>query len=335
MNLSPQHANYCADSTPDRIKKSPRWGDEGVAATVGTIMALLVFLTFMGLFTNQFVPVWMSDNESSHMSTAIQQMVTLKSQVDISISNNANSRVAPTPASVVVTLSSPGIPVFAGPTAGILKFVPEAIGVMPTFNVTYTYISSTGGVNVTYVLNSSNDGGAGGYLDLYCPNRYYVEQHLTYEAGAIILNQTEGEFVIAGPQFLVRDVGTQGSPNKVMLLTQVSLMGTNKTVGGTGSKMVNANLQFADTKTYENGQSSNVTIEIVSSHGIAWERYFNRTLTVLSGLEYGTDFVISKVPHLFEDERLNYYELTITIFDIKVLDHTHAEVDLAIGDLGV
>ncbi|OGS42648.1 MAG: hypothetical protein A3K67_06555, partial [Euryarchaeota archaeon RBG_16_62_10] len=275
MDLSPQHAYYCADSTADRIKKSPRWDDEGVAATIGTIMALLVFLTFMGLFTNQFVPVWMSDNESTHMSTAIQQFVTLKSQIDISVSNNPNSKIAPAPVFVPITLSSPGIPVFAGPTAGVLALTPEALGIKPTFNVTYTYVSGAGG-GATYELNSSNDGGSGGDLDLYCPNRYYVEQHLTYEAGAIILNQTEGEYVVAGPQFLVKNLGTQAAPSRVMLITQVSLLGLNKSVGGVGSKGVEANLQWADTKTYENSDddANDVVFNIVSKHGIAWENYF-------------------------------------------------------------
>ena len=36
---------------------------QGVASTVGTIMALLVFLAFMALITNTYVPAWMMDNE--------------------------------------------------------------------------------------------------------------------------------------------------------------------------------------------------------------------------------------------------------------------------------
>jgi len=33
---------------------------------------------------------------------------------------------------------------------------------------------------------------SGGDLELYCPNRYFVEQHIIYENGAVILNQTDG-----------------------------------------------------------------------------------------------------------------------------------------------
>src|SRR5437867_8242758 len=54
-------------------------GDEkGVASTVGTIMALLVFLTFLSLIVNQYVPVWMKDSEASHMNGALGQFGGLK-----------------------------------------------------------------------------------------------------------------------------------------------------------------------------------------------------------------------------------------------------------------
>jgi hypothetical protein len=338
MNLSPQHAHHSAGSTEIRIKKSPRWdNEEGVAATVGTIMALLVFLTFMGMFTNQFVPVWMSDNESGHMSGAIQQFVTLKSQIDSAISMYSNSLVAPAPIFVPVTLSAPGIPVFAAATAGVLTLSPENYGVKPMFNITYTYSSNTSGVIYTYTLDPSNDGYSGGYLDLYCPNRYYVEEHLIYENGAVILNQTDGEFVIAGLQLSVRNLGTEAQPSRVMQITQVSIEGSNKTIGGTGSKGVSAELTYANTVPYENiaDQGGTLSIEIVSVHGTAWAQYFNRTLSHQAGLASGDGFTITSVLHPKVGTIPAYYTVNITIDNIKILDHTHATVTMGIGELGV
>jgi hypothetical protein len=333
MNLSPQHASYCADSTGDRIKKSPRWdNDEGVAATIGTIMSLLVFLTAFGMFTNQFVPVWMSDNESSHMSTAIQQFTTLKSSVDIGISYNSNSRIAPTPVFVPITLSSPGIPVFAAATAGILKFIPEAINQKPMFNITYSYISSTGVANT---LSPDNDGHTGGSLDLYCPNRYFVEQHLVYESGAVILNQTDGEFIIAGPQFSVKNIGTASDPQIDVMLTQISLQGLNKTIGGTGSKGVTAELLYADTTAYENSGGSQVSITIVSNHGYAWYQFFLRSLNGTADMTLGDGFNLTKTLYSFPDKLSNYYIVTLTIDNVEILDYTRATVKLSVGELGV
>jgi len=328
MNLSPRHVNYCAHSTVRRIRKSPRWDDEeGVAATIGTIMSLLVFLTAFGMFTNQFVPVWMSDNESTHMSQVVQQFTTIKSSIDIAISNSANSRIAPTPVFVPVTLSSASIPVFASATAGILRFLPDGINTRPTFNVSYAGVSNP--------LGPTNDGKTGGSLDLWCPNRYFVEQHIIYENGAVILNQTDGEFVIAGPQFLVKNLGTTGTPNRVLQITQVSLQGSNVTIGGTGSKGVSAKLQFADTKTYQNSAGPSFSITFNSTHGKAWERFFNSTLNGTAGMTYEHGYTIHAKLIELPDKTRNYYQVTVTIDSVMTVDYTRATVALTIGELGL
>jgi len=332
MDLSPQRVSYSDVLPREKIKKSPRWdNDEGVAATVGTIMALLVFLSFFGIFTNQFVPVWMSDNESEHMSEAMEQIVQLKSSIDGLIADYPNSLVAPTPIFVPVKLSSDGIPVFAAPTAGVLRFVPGIASSLPSFNVTYTYRANT--TTPTYLtLDSSNDGGSGGYLELYCPNRYYVEQSLIYEGGAVLVNQTEGEFVIAGVQMSVTSYVSATGTSKVVRLTQVSLVGLNKTIGGTGSKAVYADLMYADVMPYMNPGGSDVTIEIVSKHATAWVNYFGKVLNAsLAGLEYGTDFNITRS----DASTPGYSIVKVTIGGIEVLNHARALVQLSVGELGV
>lgn len=335
MDLPPQHVSYSINSTDERIKKSPRWGnDEGVAATVGTIMSLLVFISLMGIFTNQFVPVWMSDNESTHMSTVIEQFINLKSSIDISISNNPNSLVAPSPIFVPITLSTAGIPVFAGPTAGILTLSPNTAGQKPSLNMTYTWVSDVSGSPTTYVLSGANDGHSGGNLDLYCPNRYFVEQHIIYEGGAVILNQSDGDFVIAGPQLAVRNTGSVSAPNWTIMMTQVTVEGKNNTIGGTGSKGVVADLRFADTTVMSNPTPSDLTISIASQHGMAWKNYFNRTFNA-SGMRYNIDYNMTSSLVDFHDPLKNYYIVTITVKNVGTLDHTRATVALSIGELGI
>jgi hypothetical protein len=329
MDLSPLHFGCSRNSTSGRIKKSPRWDDEeGVASTVGTIMALMVFLTAMGMFTNQFVPVWMSDNESAHMSMAIQQFVTLKSQIDGVIADSANSLVAPTPLFVPITLSAAGIPVFAGPTAGILAFHPKSTYMRPSFNVSFEADD--------YSLGPLNDGHSGGDIDLYCPNRYYVEQHVVYENGAVIINQSDGEFVIAGIQLSVSNYIAGSDTSRVVKLTQVSLMGQNKTVGGMGSKGISADVLYADTSVYNSTGGADIVITIVSKHGSAWGTFFENSLNnSLADLTYGTDFTVSRIFHDFTDYAYDYYVTTVTIMDVNVFDHTHATIQVSIGELGV
>ena len=316
--MSPSLSAHCKDYTSMRIRKSPRWDDEGVAATVGTIMTILVFLTFMGVFTSQIVPAWMSDNESAHMTEAIQQMVSLKSDIDGLIADFANSLVASTPIVVPITLSAPGIPVFAGPTAGILSFTPETISGRPSLNTSYTSDLE------------ANDGHTGGELRLYCPNRYYVEQSLIYEAGALILNQSDGEFIIAGIGLSVANY----SGSKVVQMTQVSLVGLNKTVGGIGAKVVNANLLHASTMEYGSTTGEDITITITTKHGNAWANYLRKALNATgAGLEYGTDFVVpNPTKYDFPGSINDYYIVTVTIYDVSIFHHTRASVQLTVGE---
>ena len=67
------------------IRRHPNWNNEGVASTVGTIMALMVFLAFLSMFTSQYVPVWMEENEASHMNVVYSQFANLKQSVAVLI----------------------------------------------------------------------------------------------------------------------------------------------------------------------------------------------------------------------------------------------------------
>jgi len=332
--LSPQHAFYSADSTGERIKKSPRWDDEGVAATVGTIMSLLVFLTFFGMFTNQFVPVWMSDNESTHMTQVVQQFSSLKSQIDNTISNSHDELLAPSPIFIPISLSCSGIPVFAAPTAGILSFLPIGINVKPWMNLTFTYISDTSGQAKS--VNPTNDGRSGGSLELYNPNRYYVEQRIVYENGAVIVNQTDGEFIVAGPQFIVKNLGSSAAPARVVMITQITMQGSNVTIGGTGSKGVNAELLYSGTTAYGNDNGSSLTMQLFTKHGWAWYNYFLSRLNNTADMTNGAGFSMAEpILHSFPDRTRNYYTLQITIEDVVLLDHTRATMEVTIGELGL
>lgn len=327
--MSNQRLRYCRNSAVESIKKSPRWDDEGVAATIGTIMSLLVFLTFMGMFTNQFVPVWMSDNESTHMATALSQIVGLKADIDGLVVDYSNSQLAPAPIVAPITLHAPGIPIFAEATAGLLEFAHETVYGMPCLNVTYQ--------DDDYLLGPTTGGHSGGFLSLYAPNRYYVEQRLIYESGAVILNQTEGEFVVSGPQFSVSEV----SGDRVVKLTQLSMLGPNKTVGGTGTKLVNAQMMFSGTTALTSQNGAPLTISILTLHGTAWETYFNGALnTSLAGLTWTdnpvtTDFSVSKeaYPYDYFGRTISYFVVTITINSVNVFDYTHATVQMSLGNV--
>jgi len=327
MDLSHLRLRYCRNSAVESIKKSPRWDDEGVSATIGTIMSLLVFLTFMGMFTNQFVPVWMSDNESTHMATAMSQLLELKADIDGLVVDYADSQLAAAPIVAPITLHATGIPIFAEATSGILEFTHETQFAMPCMNVSFDEEGTSG-----YVLGPTTGGFSGGFLSLYSPNRYYVEQRLIYESGAVILNQTDGEFVVTGPQFSVSEV----SGERIVKITQVSMMGGNKTIGGTGTKLVNAELMYAGTTTLRNADGYDLTISVATMYGAAWATYFMNALNAsLADLDPTTDFTVSKVAHeyVYLGRIINYYVVTVVLDGVNVLEHSRATLQVALGEV--
>src|SRR6266704_3673091 len=98
---------YGEDSSGDSMRlliRDIRGDEKGVASTVGTIMALLVFLTFLSLIVNQYVPVWMKDSEASHMNGALGNFGSLKGAIDLQLlaaqaARNAGAISIPTTAS--------------------------------------------------------------------------------------------------------------------------------------------------------------------------------------------------------------------------------------------
>ncbi|MFW5928310.1 MAG: hypothetical protein ACOCSL_03820, partial [Thermoplasmatota archaeon] len=91
--------------------------EEGVATTVGTIMALLIFLSIFSLITQQYVPVWMEDNEAYHVDEVKSQFAQMKGNIDSLILNNYKNY----PTYTSIKLGSEGIPMFAEETYGIIS----------------------------------------------------------------------------------------------------------------------------------------------------------------------------------------------------------------------
>lgn len=311
-----------------RVKRKRSWDEEGVASTVGTILSLLVFLTFLGMFTNQYVPIWMKDNENNHMNQVIGQMADLKSGIDMQVLNN-NEQVASAPIYSPIKLSSEGVPVFASPTAGTLTFISDNPSA-PYVTLTFDYTTGSGASINYYQLNSTNGGRVGGDLTFYGPNRYFIEQTVVYENGAIILNQTDGETVLSGIAF--RAVNYSGQ--LVLKITMTGLSGANKSIGGFGTKSITSTLEYTTYQKLENSTGGTVAFNILTRYGSAWEKYFTDLKDKTAG-GYGTEnaWVVTKTPVTVDTEA--YFIVTVTIKGVDVLEYTKAVATITIADIGV
>ncbi|MDD1770340.1 MAG: hypothetical protein LUO79_04560 [Methanomassiliicoccales archaeon] len=266
-----------------RLLKKDR-DERGVASTVGTIMALLVFLTFLALFTNSYVPVWMLDNERTHMNEVFDQFGDLKGKADNMVVMASTTGSTSLNMYAPITLGANGIPIFAAATAGQLTYVP------------FSQQNASLEVKFSYYLDSLHpnqriDYIGGGMVQLYCSNRYYVEQWVCYENGAILVKQRDGQLVSAIPSLSATKSGAYTNVS----FTQFDYIGKNATVSGTGVTGLNLDLIYLDQQTYTNHTSAGArnalhfSITLHTQYGHAWYTYLNQTFHD-NGLVNNTDY---------------------------------------------
>jgi len=257
------------------VKRILKRDEEGVASTVGTIMALLVFLTFLSLIVNQYVPVWMKDSEAAHMNGALGQFGHLKGAVDLQvlaaqIAQDAGSHYIPVTASSPVTLGVDGVPIFAAPTLGEMNADPDA----SAWTVEFYY--DIRGVS-TYAQEA-----ASGAIILNVANRYFIPQRLVYENGAVIRWQSDGQVVRAPPVFEASRLNSTLDLSFQLL----SLFGRD-TISGTTTEVVNAKVFGLDRQDYTD-ITSPVWINHTTAYGVAWYHFFNNTLSEALGVTSGS-----------------------------------------------
>ncbi|MFQ5909711.1 MAG: hypothetical protein ACE5IJ_03205 [Thermoplasmata archaeon] len=258
-----------------RIKRKLRWDDSGVASTVGTIMALMVVMTFMSMIVNQYVPVWMKDAETAHMNEVYGQFGTLKGSIDMQIlacvvmqQNNEpcmkSSMFSP------ITIGIDGVPIFSAPSVGLLSANEES----GKFSVNFSYQHDVGGTNETFYVKQNSSGN----IVLEAKNRYFVPQTLVYEGGALIRSQRDGELVKGEPSFMVTKTGDYVE----MWIYMITLYGDGS-VGGVGTQGVHHDLISAPPEVYV-GINSDVTIVHWTQYDKAWYDFFNETLSRTYGV---------------------------------------------------
>ncbi len=314
--------------------KKLSWDDSGVASTVGTIMALMIFLTFLSMFTNQYVPVWMEDNEAAHMNVVESQFSNLKWSMDIQMMLGMLYGSSEVAIYTPITMGAQGVPMFASPTLGQLTVNPN-----PQYsrcNVEFLF-NSGGGISQKWE-------NASGTIKLYAANRYYVQQTLVYENDAIILDQNEGELVKVPSQLVLRREGARYH----MAFTLVSMIGNNQSYAGFDTRGVQTLLRFAQGTTYEDAQTNMsggavdglpdnnfIYINQTTQYGDAWYAYFNKTMADY-GLNKGTQFDISRTTIIADpQDPLEKISLRIQTNIISSFTLNTAYFDILLSESGV
>ena len=245
-----------------------------MASTVGTIMALLVFLTFLSLITNQYVPVWMKDSEAAHMGEALGQMGNFKSEIDLQIlaaqtAQLVNRHYIPATAFSSIKLGVDGVPIFSSPTLGELT-INQAEA---PWTIWYRYTISGNNTTVPEATCA-----CGGSIRLEAFNRFFVRGSIVYENGALIRSQFDGQIVKGDPSFQTIVTNTSAQVD----FTLIQLFGSGAFVG-VGAEGLQARVISVDLQEYANIQTD-IFVNHTTFYGPAWYRFFNTTLAAAYGI---------------------------------------------------
>ncbi len=280
-------------------RKLNKADQDGVAATVGTIMALLVFLSLLSLITQQYVPVWMEDKEAYHMDEAMMQFSHMKGSIDNLIMND----ITYYPLYSYVRLGSEGVPMFASKTPGIFRMRQDVEGMVLSFNETVD------GETTVRRFHST------GSVSLEALNRYFEQQMIIYEHGAILLEQRDRSVVRAPAPIGIEKHGADYS----IRLTMVDIIGTEENIGGTGSVGVTTELWSSSRRTVR-GDIGNVSITLSTRHPDAWVRW----------LENETD--AENIDLIDPADGSSLYKIVINLGDdVGEIRYTHAKVNMRIS----
>ena len=296
------------------IRPSRKMKDtEGVASVVGTILALLVFLSLLGIFTNHYVPSMMAGNEHEHDSQVMTQISNLKQSIDSMMLYYINSQSNTLSSYNPVTLGSAGVPMFATGTQGQLGIVPFADMQDPSFNVAF---NST----ITHQVKSSSGGG----VVVNIPNRYYIPQSVLYENDAVILGQSSGQVMLASPGFTISATSTHNVSISVLQMSIVTPTSSNVTYSGSNTVGLSSQLLAFTQHTYSTPvNQKNMTITIVTPFPAAWGNFFNSTFARV-GLKANNGYTMEPPSGSFHN-----YILEITIENVTQVTLTTAIVSIS------
>ncbi len=235
-----------------RMRKKIKDSNKGVSTTVGTIMAMLIFLSVLSLITQQYVPVWMEDNEAYHMDEVKGQFADMKGDMDNLIVTDQKNY----PRYSSINLGTQGVPLFAGASGGRLKFEPK-------------WGETNKGLSIEFGEDDLSP--SSGNITYEAYNREFESQTVVYEHGAIILEQSDGAVMKAQPHLSIEE--NEGAYS--MSLTMVDLIGNERSITGTARVGVTTELVSSFRNDYQ--PSDTVYLNLTTAYPDVWTRYLNST----------------------------------------------------------
>jgi hypothetical protein len=246
-----------------KMRKNQIWcSDNAVAGIITAILLVGLIVIVISLIQTTYVPKWMRTIEAEHMGDVADQFSQLKSAIDIQAATGQK-----TPMSTSITLGNKEIPYFSASRAfGSLLILSDEC-------------------NVTIRNSSSNFSYSLGIIKYSSKNVYYLDQSYIYEAGSVILNQSEGNVMSIKPFSAIKN----GNVSMTFDIVNITGVGGRTSAGGYGTNPIRT--EFVSSHTVVMNNVKNITI--ATYYPNAWHVAFNSTLIKSAELTYGTNFSVT------------------------------------------
>jgi len=267
--------------------------DDAVAGIVVAIMIVGLVIAVISIIQTVYVPKWMEEKEAAHMEQVADQFAQLKFAMD-SISVTKQN----IPISTPITLGSKELGfLMSGRAFGTLAILPYECAIE---------IDEPGGNERDFrppIIKYSSE------------NCYFLDQSYIYEAGAVILSQSQGYVMSADPPFSIQKYDNPNL-NVSLHIIDIDYIEGKTSVGGYGTYPVRVRFSSSTNETIV---IENITIQ--TNYPDLWHSFFNRTLSNQK-LVYGTNYNIIS----------NDMKVCVKFIGLYVkLDLIHSFVNVQIG----
>jgi hypothetical protein len=252
------------------IKKTT---DSAVVGMVSAILIIGLIVAVISIIQVIYVPVIMEQREAEHMDKVTEQFGSLTSIID----SQASNKMKGVPIATFVTLGNKELPFLVSSKAfGTLEILNKSC----TVTISHTPINSTAQTSIFPI----------GTIAYSSTNAYFLNQNYTYEAGAMIVSQSQGNLMMCLPGFFVDFNSKTNTVNISFDVVNISSVGKKTIAGGFGTYPIQT--EFYDisiNKTYTNVDY----ITITTPHSNSWSDFMNRSLKE-ADLKYNTHFILTE-----------------------------------------
>lgn len=246
--------------------------DNAVVGIVTAILIIGLIVAVISIIQTIYVPKIMEQREAEHMDEVAQQFASLTSV----IGDQAADERRGVPIATFVTLGSKELPYLVSSKAfGTLEILENSSALTFTDNDTI------------------NDAFSIGTISYSSANAYFLDQSYTYETGAMIVSQLQGNLMMIPPSLLVDYNETNNTVNITFDVVNISSIGQKTLAAGFGSYPIQTEFrEISINKNYTDVRS----ITIATSFSNAWSNFFNHSLITagLNAAGYVTQFLLTE-----------------------------------------